>query len=146
MLEIWEREVAMNEQISINNLVGKAIGVYQIEQLVEENVLGAVYMAKSLTSELTYRFRVLRSSSTVSPESRIVFLGLFQQYARELVALLSDNEGMQKHPHLLPLVDFGSFQGIPYLVSLCTPMRSLTELLTMQKSLDVVTIGRYLDQ
>jgi len=136
----------MNEQISINNLVGKTIGVYQIEQLLVENVLGAVYMAKSRTPELTYRLRVLRPSSTVSPESRIVFLGLFQQYARELMALLSDDKEMQKHPHLLPLVDFGNFQGIPYLVSLYTPMRSLTELLTTQKSLDVVTIGQYLDQ
>jgi eukaryotic-like serine/threonine-protein kinase len=146
VLEIWKREVAMNEQMSINNLVGKTIGVYQIEQLVEQNVLGAIYMAKSRTSELTYRFRVLRSSSTMSPESRIVFLGLFQQYARELAGFLSDDEGMQKHPHLLPLVDFGSVQGIPYLVSLYTPMKSLTELLTMHKSLDVVTIGQYLDQ
>jgi Rieske Fe-S protein len=136
----------MNEQISVNNLVGKTIGAYQIEQLLAENVLGAIYMAKSSTSELTYRLRVLRPSSTVSPESRIVFLGLFQQYARELTALLSDDEGMQKHPHLLPLVDFGNFQGIPYLVSLYTPMRSLTELVTKQKPLDVVTIGRYLDQ
>jgi serine/threonine protein kinase len=136
----------MNEQASIKNLVGKTVGIYQISQKVEENVLGTVYMASSRMSELTYRFRVLRSSSTISPEARMVFLGQFQQHARELVSLLSDDEGLQKHPHLLPIVDFGNVQGTPYLVSLYTPMRPLTELLTLQKPLDVETIGRYLDQ
>jgi Rieske Fe-S protein len=136
----------MNERMTINNLMGKTIDVYQIEQLLEENTLGAVYMAQSRTSELTYRFRVLRSPAMLSSESRIVFLGLFQQYAHELMALLCDDEGMQKHPHLLPLVDFSNVQGIPYLVSLYTPMRSLTEWLALPKSLDVITIGQYLDQ
>jgi serine/threonine protein kinase len=136
----------MNEPISVKDLVGKTAGAYQIEQLVEENALGAIYIARAQVPASTYRLRVLRPSTTASPESRMVFLGQFQQQARELAALLTDEQRMPKHPHLLPLVDFGNIQGIPYLVWRQAPMRRFTELLNTPKELDILTIGFYLDQ
>lgn len=136
----------MDKPLSIENLVGNAVGAYQIEQLVEENTLGAVYTARVQASEATYHLHVLRPSATATPETRIVFLGQFQQQARELAALLADEQQRPKHPHLLPLVDFGSIQGMPYLVWPHTPMKQLTELLNTSNALDTLTIGLYLDQ
>ncbi len=139
----------MNEQPSLAHLAGTTIDTYHIEQLVDQDAQGAVFIASSKTSGTHYRFRVLHLPSTLTPEARMVFLGHFQQQARELKELLSDNEQMPKHPHLLPLVDYGNVQEpqrFLYLVSPHVPMRSLTTLLNEQGALDVLTIDLYLAQ
>jgi eukaryotic-like serine/threonine-protein kinase len=139
----------MDKQPPFTQLVGTMAGIYRLEQLVTQNMLGAAFIAHTDASNTLYRLRLLRLSSRLTPEARIVLLGHFQQQARELSELLSDQQKMPKHPHLLPLVDYGNVQNPPgflYLVSPHTPMRSLTTLLSEKGALDVLTIGSYLDQ
>jgi serine/threonine protein kinase len=139
----------MKEQASLAHLIGTTVNTYRIEQLVDQNAQGAIFIARSEASRVLSRFRVLSIPSTLTPEARIVLLGQFQQQARELADLLSDNEQMLKHPHLLPLVDYGNVQDpqrFLYLVSPHAPMRSLTASLREQGAMNVLTIGLYLDQ
>jgi|GEM_PF-967804 len=142
-------EVTMDQQSLFAQLVGTMVGIYRLQQLVTQNTLEATFIARTDTSDMLYRLRLLRLSSTLTPEARIVLLGHFQQQARELSELLSDQQKMPKHPHLLPLLDYGNAQNPPgflYLVSPHVPMRSLTELLGEKGALDVLTIRSYLDQ
>jgi serine/threonine-protein kinase len=139
----------MKEQASLAHLIGTTVNTYRIEQLVDQNAQGAIFIARSEASAQLYRFRVLYIPSTLTPEARIVLVGQFQQQARELAELLSDHEQMPRHPHLLPLVDYGNVQDpqrFLYLVSPHTPMRSLTASLREQGAMNVLTVGLYLDQ
>ena len=142
-------EVTMDQQSLFAQFVGTMVGIYRLQQLVTQNTLGATFIARTDASDTPYRLRLLRLSSRLTPEARIVLLGHFQQQARELSELLSDQQKMPKHPHLLPLVDYGNAQNPPgflYLVSPHAPMRSLTALLSEKGALDVLTVQSYLDQ
>jgi Rieske Fe-S protein len=134
----------MIEQSSFTKLVGSALGFYTLEQLLDQSILGATFMARSSTASATYRVRVLRLSSTMTPEARIVFFGHFQQQARELAELLTDRQA-PKQPNLLPLLDYGNAQSLPYLVSPYTPAPSLTMLVSTKGAMDAQTVSRYLD-
>ncbi len=139
----------MDQQPLFAQFVGTMVGIYRLEQLVTQNMLGAAFIARTDASDTLYRLRLLRLSSGLTPEARIVLLGHFQQQARELSELLSDQQKIPKHPHLLPLIDYGNVQNPPgflYLVSPHAPMRSLTALLSEKGALDVLTIRSYLDQ
>lgn len=136
----------MNEQTAITRLAGTTLGIYHIEQIVEQDTFGAIFLASVQPANMLSRLHALFLSPTMTPEARIVFLGQYQQQAHELIELLAGHEKTPKHPHLLPFIDSGNAQDVLYLISPHTPMRSLTSLLKEQQAIDVMTIGLYLDQ
>ena len=72
-------------------------------------------------------------------DARIVFRGRFQQEANLIASL--------QHPHILPLVDYGNHEGMPYLAwSYNAQMKSLYAHVAQQGPLDTLTASRYLDQ
>jgi Rieske Fe-S protein len=136
----------MIEQTSFGKLVGTTLGNYRLERLIEQNELGAVFLAsgrdKSGSYEkTTYLLRVLAVPTGLTADARMVYLGRFQKEANQVAEL--QNSYM---PYILPLLDYGNHQGTPYLVSPNLPVTALSAVLTQKGPLDVLVASRYLDQ
>ena len=120
-----------------DGLVGSSLGPYRLEQALESDELGAVFLARG-TDSRTYRLRLLPISGEMSPQQRSQYLDAAQAH---LVALAN-----LQHPHILPLKDYGQWRGIPYLIYPYAPLRSVSALLAQNGPPDIQTLGRYLDQ
>jgi serine/threonine protein kinase len=120
-----------------DGLVGSSLGPYRLEQALEADELGAVFLARG-TDSRTYRLRLLPVSGEMTPQQRSQYLDAAQA---NLVALAN-----LQHPHILPLKDYGQWRGIPYLIYPYAPLRSVSALLAQNGPPDLQTLGRYLDQ
>jgi serine/threonine protein kinase len=125
----------MIERIAYDKLIGTTLGTYQLEQLIEQNPRGPVFTARK--EGAAYIVRLLALPADMPQEARMVYLGRFQQEAHAVAAL--------QHPNILPLLDYGNYQGLPYLVFPYVPVTPLRTLLTQQAPTDLIAIGRYLD-
>jgi eukaryotic-like serine/threonine-protein kinase len=124
---------------SFEKLVGATIKRYQLAQLIEQNDLGASFLARYPDTEQMYQFRLLNGPENLSPEERLVYLGQFQQEASKIAVL--------QHPTIHPLLDYGNHDSKPYLISSYIPAHhSLTAHLKKSGPLDVMRAGYYLDQ
>ncbi len=135
----------MVEHSSFDKLVGTELGNYRLERLLEQNEQGAVFLVSGRDPsgdrgivKATYLLHILAVPTELTSEARIVYLGRFQQQANQVAQL--------QHSHILPLLDYGNHQGMPYLVSPNLPVTSLSARLTQKGPLDVLTASRYLDQ
>ena len=95
--------------------VGETLGRYQLEQLVGQGGMAAVYKGVDSVLGRTVAVKVIRQVYAEDPH----FLERFLQEAR-LVASLD-------HPNILPLYDFGEQDGRPYLVMPYLPGGSLAD-------------------
>ncbi|HEU5226229.1 MAG TPA: protein kinase [Ktedonobacteraceae bacterium] len=131
-------------QTSFERLVGVVLGNYRLEQLVEQDRWGAVFVASANTNTRTgsiIRFistSLAETGPELKPDTRLVYLGRFQQEANQV--------SMLQHPHILPLLDYGSYRGMPYLVYSDISRMSLRTLLAQSASTDLLSVGRYLEQ
>src|SRR5215472_6250170 len=118
--------------------IGTSLGNYRIEQFIEQSNWGPVFLVRNNTNTTSYQLCFLNGSANQSSKSHELYLERFQYQASQIATL--------QHPNILPLIDFGVYRGLPYLVSPQMSMRSLLSRLEKSGSLDVFTIGRYLDQ
>ena len=129
----------MIEHSSFNKIVGSTVGNYRLERLLERNKLGPLFVASTPNSARQYFLRILDIPSDLAAEARLVYLGRFQQEANQIAGL--------HHAAILPLLDYGNHQGMPYLVFLYNPTISpLRAYLTQQGPIDALTVSRYIDQ
>ena len=128
----------MKDLSSFEKLVGTTIKKYQLAQLIEQNAFGATFLARCPGTEQRYQLRLLNGSEHLSPEERLVYLGQFQQEASKIAAL--------QHPAIHPLLEYGNYDGMPYLISLYISTRhSLATHLEKSGPLDVIRAGYSLD-
>ncbi len=118
--------------------IGTSLGNYRLEQFIEQSNWGPVFLARTNVNTTGYLLRFLMGSTNQSSRSHELYLERFQYQASQIATL--------QHPNILPLIDFGVYRGLPYLVSPQMSMRSLLSRLDKSGSLDAFTIGRYLDQ
>lgn len=118
--------------------IGTTLGEYRLEQLIEQSEFGPFYMARNNATGTTYRLRILTLPTNLASEDRIVYLGHFQQQANQIAEL--------QHAHILPLLDYGTYSGTPYLVYPHLPAMTLSTYLVQYKPIDALLAGRYLDQ
>src|SRR5207247_8224626 len=111
---------------------------HPMDKLIDKNDLGPVFLARSSKDSGRFLLRVLAIPTDLTAEARIVYLGHLQQQANQVAGLQS--------PYILPLVDYGNHQGMPYLVSLDLSAVSLTTVLAQKGPIDVILSSRYLDQ
>ncbi|HEX7737752.1 MAG TPA: Rieske 2Fe-2S domain-containing protein [Ktedonobacteraceae bacterium] len=118
---------------------GKMLGNYQLERLLEQLETGPLFLARQTTvpAKQLYRLRFLALPAGLTPEERLLYLGHFQHEASQVAEL--------QHPALLPLSDYGIFEGTPYLVSPDPSSLSLQQLVTRSGPVDTRLVGRYLD-
>src|SRR6266702_2082447 len=118
--------------------IGTSLGNYRIEQFIEQTNWGPVFLTRTNTTSTGYLLRFLIGPANQSSKENELYLERFQYQASQIATL--------QHPNILPLLDYGVYRGLPYLVSPQIPMRSLLSRLVRGGPLDVFTIGRYLDQ
>ena len=118
--------------------IGTSLGNYRLEEFIEQSNWGPVFLARTNTNTTSYLLRFLTRQANQSSKSHELYLERFQYQASQIANL--------QHPNILPLIDFGVYKGLPYLVSPQMSMRSLLSRLERSGPLDVFTIGRYLDQ
>ncbi len=129
----------MLKNMTFDKWIGMSLGNYRLEQLIEQNNWGPVFLARDNATLTSYLLRFLAGAPTnLAPKEHELYLERFQYQASQIATL--------QHPNILPLLDYGVYRGLPYLVSPQIPMRSLRNRLAKSGPLDVLTIGRYLDQ
>ena len=129
----------MVQQSSFHKLVGMTLGSYRLEQLIERDSLGPIFIVRATPANRLFLLRTVILPGEQTAEARIVHLGRFQREANQVASL--------QHLHILPLVDYGSHEGMPYLVWPYNPqMKSLYAHIARHGPLDTLTASRYLDQ
>lgn len=123
---------------TFDQLTGTTLGNYRLEQFIGQGKMGPVFLARTDAAATAYQFRFLVGPTNLAASHRDDYLERFQNQASQIAAL--------QHPYILPLLDFGIYHSIPYLVSPHIAMRSLHTRLAKSGPLDVLTVGRYLDQ
>src|SRR5579859_6977138 len=120
----FEENSIMVAHSPAERLVGTVLGNYRLEQLLEQAKAGPVFLARSRDNASSIiRFigtPGLENRSGPMQQAQMIFLGRFQQEAMQLAAL--------QHPHMLPVLDYGNYQGMPYLVYPYIPMTTVRTL------------------
>jgi serine/threonine protein kinase len=119
---------------AFDKFVGITVGNYHLERFIGQSNLGPAFFTRT-DSATTCQLCFLAGPE---PRDRQAYLERFQSQARQVAAL--------QHQYILPLLDYGVYRGIPYLVTPHIPLRSLRARVDKNGPLDVSTIGRYLDQ
>ncbi|MEO8973868.1 MAG: hypothetical protein ABI406_19955 [Ktedonobacteraceae bacterium] len=127
----------MAEQRTYDKFLEVTIGNYRPEQLLGQSKYGPIFLARSLENDTRYILRFLAPSAELNAEARMAYLGLFQQEASRVTML--------QHPHILPLIDYGNYHGMPYIVQPNIAIRTLRSQLAKHGSPDLLTISHTLD-
>jgi len=128
----------MVEQSAFDNLAGTTLGNYRLDKLIDKNDLAPVFRARSSKDSGKFLVRILAIPASLTAEARIVYLGHLQQQANQVAGL--------QNPYILPLLDYGNHQGMPYLVSPDLSAVPLSAVLAQKGPIDVILASRYLDQ
>lgn len=91
----------------MEDLVGKSTGRYRILEKLGEGGMAVVYKAYDTRLEVEVAFKVLRME-LVSAENKERSFKRFKIEAQKTARL--------DHPNIIPVIDFGEFEGIPFLV------------------------------
>jgi serine/threonine protein kinase len=90
--------------MSDSNLIGKNIGQYQISEQIGQGGMATVYKAYQPSINRYVAIKILPSQYAQDPN----FVKRFEQEARAIAAL--------EHPHILPVYDFGTQEGLTYMI------------------------------
>jgi len=88
----------------MDNLIGAVIGRYRVTDLLGEGGMSKVYKAVDTVLERFVAIKVLLPER----QGKETFLSRFDREAKVLAQL--------NHPHIVKVLDYGQYQGMPYLV------------------------------
>lgn len=125
-------------QWSYAQWVGATIGGYRLDQVIGQSILGPIFAAQHMQTQTPAYVRVLDVPPAETGAASATYEAQIERHASHIATL--------RHPYILPLIGYGVEQGLPYMVWPYPAMRSLTARLAQSGPLDVVTVGRYLDQ
>lgn len=112
------------QTVSIDQLVGAALGDYHVERLLGRGKLSAVYLAQQRSQNRAVMITTFIIPEALSAQARERFNARFLQEGASLVRL--------SHPNILPIYDFGVQFGYPYLVTSFVKGGSLAQTLKLQ--------------
>jgi serine/threonine protein kinase len=110
--------------LSVDQLVGRTLGEYQIKRLLGRGQLGAAYVAQHLSQGRTVMITMFNFPEGGSAQEREQLAGRIAQERAALVRLA--------HPNILPIYDFGEQSGYLYLVTAFVKRASLGQVLKQQ--------------
>ncbi len=89
------------------SLIGKSLGRYQIVEQLGEGGMAQVYKACDTILDRFVAIKIIRQDALL-PQMRDQMMKRFEIEARALAKL--------SHPNIVPVFDYGEFEGAPYLV------------------------------
>src|SRR5579883_2004419 len=108
--------------LQLSRIIGQHISdKYRIERELGQGVLSAVYLAQSLVDATLVTVTLFLLPASFSQDEAARFMYRFFQEAAALVKL--------SHPSILPIYDYGEYEGYPYLVSGYVEGKSLADTL-----------------
>jgi len=121
-------------------LVGKVLGSSTLQRVIGQGSAGAVYLAQQSHpyGDGQVAVKVFLRASTLDPLQYIDFLVRFQ---REMDAVAKLN-----HPHILPVHDYGEYDGFVYLVMPYVVGETLSAILARRRMLSFAKVIHYLEQ
>jgi serine/threonine protein kinase len=130
----------MVERTSYEQLIGKIVGNYQLDRIVERHPWGPIFHASTQDGKnVLLRFLdTPHLTERLDANARLVYLGHIQQEANHVAVL--------QHPNILTLLDYGNYQGIPYLVYPSLSLVSLRTMLAQGGPPDPLIVGQFLRQ
>lgn len=111
----------------MSNYSGKQLGNYRLLRSIGRGTFGETYLAEQMSSPNRQVAIKLLNASFSSPKGRDRFLAEAQIFERLW------------HPHLVPTIDIGIDEGIPYIVSEYMPNGSLRDHLDRQWALSEIS-------
>jgi serine/threonine protein kinase/formylglycine-generating enzyme required for sulfatase activity len=101
-----------------DKMIGREIGRYKILELIGEGGMATVYKAFDPRLEREVAIKVIRRE-VFSPAEMEMLLKRFEREAKSL--------GRLSHPNIVPVIDYGEFEGAPYLVMIYVSGGTLKE-------------------
>lgn len=106
--------------MSFDNLVGQSLGKYQLIELLGVGGMGAVFKGYDPALQREVAIKVLNTSLASDPD----YMARFTREATTSASL--------EHPHIVPVYDFGTYNGISYVVMRLLTGGSLEERLSQR--------------
>lgn len=101
----------------MTDLVGKIIGRYKINEQIGQDDISLIYRAYDPRLERNVLIKVVRPQKEYSQD----FFVLFKQHAQSIAQL--------SHANIVKILDYGEFEGLPYLVMEDKPGGTLADIL-----------------
>lgn len=92
--------------VKMDNLSGTQLGKYQLVRRLARGGMADVYLARRVTDGQELALKVMRTTAESDDEFRRM-MSRFEQEARIIAGM--------RHPHILPLVDYGHDRGYPFI-------------------------------
>ncbi|HEY7413770.1 MAG TPA: protein kinase [Ktedonobacteraceae bacterium] len=127
----------MSVHTSSQQLTGAVLGNYRLEQLAESHPWGPIFQAIDRAGK-RYTVRFIVPDVRRTPDERLVILGRLQQEANRVATL--------SHPTIVPCLDYGTFQGMLYLVYPSIDYPPLRSHLSPASLPDARAVGYLLEQ
>src|SRR5260221_132637 len=110
--------------LSVEQLVGRMLGDYQVERLLGQGQLSTVYLGQQMPQGQAVTITMFNFPADISARAREHFNARFAQEGAVLVRL--------KHPNILPTYVYGEQDDHPYLVTSFVKVASLAQVLKQQ--------------
>jgi serine/threonine protein kinase len=118
----------------VESLVGRVVGSFKITALLGEGGMGCVYLAEHALIGRKSAVKVLSAAVADNEEASARFFN----EARAVAAL--------RHPNIVDITDFGSFEGQPFIVMEYLEGETLAARLERDRAMDDVTAARIAGQ
>jgi serine/threonine protein kinase len=119
-------------------LIGKMLNGYVLERLLGHGGSSAVYLARLQQGEQRVAIKVFLPRATLTIETQRDFYRRFLHEAEAASKL--------HHPHILPILDYGSQDGLPYIIMPYMPGGTLRDVVVQHGPLSLADARRYLEQ
>src|SRR5579883_256790 len=119
-------------------LVGKVLGNWILQRVLSQGTMGAVYLAQQSRSDRQGAIKVFLRLPDLEPLGQLEFL---QGFKDELYAVATLN-----HPNILAIYDYGTYDGLAYIVTPYVQERTLDDVLKQEGALSFSEARRYLEQ
>jgi serine/threonine-protein kinase len=101
------KAIPRKKEFSMSNLIGQKVDRYEILELLGTGGMATVYKALDTRLDREVAIKVIRREA-FPPEQLDMILARFEREAKALARL--------SHPNIVGVMDYGEFEGVPYLV------------------------------
>ena len=119
-------------------LIGKTLNGYVLERLLGYGGSSAVYLARPRQGEQRVAIKVFLPRATLNIETQRDF---YRRFLRE-----AESASKLHHPTILPIIDYGSQDGLPYIIMPYMPGGTLRDIVQQHGPLSLADAQRYLEQ